>query len=409
MKLKIACLLLLLPVLLPAEKLEWSGYFEPQYAGMQVNGQFFNLSSNKLRVDLKKDLSERVSFKGNFDYITYHGKTEWNILDYLPDHITQSIPSAMASMFTLNFGDMVQKVGPMTASRPDRIFLDNANLRLSFKRFDLTVGKQQLSMGTGYTWNPTDLFNTRDILDPTYEQPGHNAIRIDVPLSPACHFTACYVPGEKWKDSARMLKLKSRLGHFDLSVLGIQRIWNLTDYNSFQTGVYDRKLVGGDLTGELLGLGVWAEGGYNIVHWHNNSTIIPAVKDHWEMVWGADYTFSSGLYIMAEYYHNSMAPNNWQRYSLNSWMWMFSGEMKTLCRNQVSTLLQYPLTDFITAGSSLIASAGDGSVAFVPMVLYSVFQDVDLTVFGNIYLGREGRAYNSKMGNGGLARLRVYF
>jgi len=409
MKWKSYLALLLLPLWLQAAELEWGGYFEPQYAGMQVNNQFFNLASNKLRIDLKKNLSERVSLNANFDYITYHGKTAWTILDYLPDNITRTIPLTMASLYTFTFGDMVQMVGPVTTSRPDRIFLDNACVRLKFKYFDLTVGKQQLSMGTGYTWNPTDLFNTKDVLDPTYEQPGHNAIRLDIPLSSRFSVTFLYSPGEEWKDSARMLKLKGGFGHFDFSILGIQRTWNLTDYNSFQIGVYDRTLLGGELAGELLGLGVWAEGGYNIMNWHKDSAVIPAVKDHWEAVAGADYTFSSGLYVMAEYYYNSMAPEKWQDYTLNNWMWMFSGEMKTLSSKQFSGLLQYHLTDFITTGSSVIASVSDGSVALVPMLLYSMFEDVELTVFGNLYIGREGRVYNPNMGNGGLARLRIYF
>ncbi len=41
------------------------------------------------------------------------------------------------------------------------IFLDYNKLRLNIR-----VGKQQLPWGTGYAWNPTDIFNAKDILDP---------------------------------------------------------------------------------------------------------------------------------------------------------------------------------------------------------------------------------------------------
>ena len=31
------------------------------------------------------------------------------------------------------------------------------------------MGKQQISLGTGYVWNPTDVFNIKELFDPTYE------------------------------------------------------------------------------------------------------------------------------------------------------------------------------------------------------------------------------------------------
>ncbi len=406
---KLFIFILFAPILVFAGDLEWSGYYEPQYMGLKIKDNVYNLMSNKLRVDLDRDLSDRVSFGANFDYITYHGKTEWNILDFLPDHITSRVPEIIRPYYKFNFGDMVQNIGPMFVARPDRIFLDNAYIRMAFKKFDLTVGKQQLSMGTGYTWNPTDLFNTKDVLDPTYEQPGHNAIRLDIPLGNRFGIVSYISPDEKWKNTAKMLKFKGKVGHFDFSVLGIQRYWSYTDYIQFETGgLYNRTLIGGDFAGELFGLGIWSEGGYNFMD-HKQGFKPEEVKDHWELVFGSDYTFQSGMYIMAEYYFNSMARSNWEKYTLNNWMWMLTSEMKTISRQQVFGLIQYPFTDLITIGSYTIYSVSDQSAAFVPMVQYSLFEDVDLTIFGNIYTGAEGSAYAGNMGNGGLARLRVYF
>ncbi len=401
-------ILLLLASLLSAQELDIYGYFEPQYTVLNFKDNYYNVSSNKLRLDIAKDLSDRVSFGANFDYITYHGKTEWNMLDYLPTNITAQVPSMIKPYFVFNFGDMVSNIGPMYVDRADKIFLDNAYVRLAFDKFDLTVGKQQLPMGTGYTWNPTDVFNHKDILDPTYEQPGQNAIKLEMPLGDRFSLVSILAAGEEWKDTAKMLKLKSRLGHFDVSVMGLSRYWTFTDYYSFQAVDYKRDLIGGDLVGELLSLGVWAEGAYNMME-SKSDINIQSIKDHWEWLAGIDYTFESGLYVMGEYYHNSMAKSDWQNYDLNDWMWMFSSEMKTLSQDQFSGLVQYPATDLITAGLSTIYSISDGSAALVPMIVYSVFQDVELTVFGNYYTGKNGRCYAQNMGNGGLARLRVYF
>ena len=125
------------------DSVELFGYFESQAMGAYIKNEFLLLYSNKLRVDLKSSLSEKVTFAANFDYITFHGKTEWNILDFLPSEVTAEVPAGTESFYVLPFSN--------------RHFLDNAYLKLSFKSFDLTVGKQQISLGTGYVWNPTDV------------------------------------------------------------------------------------------------------------------------------------------------------------------------------------------------------------------------------------------------------------
>lgn len=407
MKIKWA-ILFLLPASLLGQKIELFGYFEPQYTLLHVHSRTYQLASNKLRVDLAGDITENVNFGANFDYITYQGKTEWNILDFLPNHLVQSIPDHMQPYYKFNFGDMLQPMGPYYQVRPDRIFLDNAYVRLRFKRMDIAIGRQQLSMGTGYTWNPTDLFNTKDVLDPTYEQPGHNAMRIDVPIGSSFGLVSYYSPGESWQDSGKMLKVKGRLGHFDFSVLGVQRYWTFNDYISFTAGRYERRMIGGDLVGELLGLGVWAEGGYNYMNLAEGPGP-PGVKDFYEVVVGVDYTFDSGLYMMTEFYRNSLAKNDWKEYTLNDWMWMFNAELKTLSRDQMFALIQYPATDLISMGSMVICSISDQSSVVVPMLNFDLFQDVHLTIYGNVYLGEDGRTFASNMGNGALARLRVYY
>lgn len=167
----LAMTLVLTAAPLAQEKAEIFGYFESQITGAEVKSDFYQLSANKLRLDLKSDISEKITFAANLNYITYHGKKVWNILDFLSPDITLTVPPGMESLYILPFSNQA--------------YLDNAYLRLSFKHFDLTVGKQQISLGTGYVWNPMDVFNIKELIDPTYEQPGHNAVRLDIPIGTA--------------------------------------------------------------------------------------------------------------------------------------------------------------------------------------------------------------------------------
>lgn len=369
------------------------GYYEAQIMGATVKGNFYQLFANKLRLDLKSDVSSNVLFAANFDFITYRGKKQWNILDFLSSEITSNIPDVMKPLYVIPFSD--------------RSFLDNAYLRLSFKPFDLTLGKQQISVGTGYVWNPTDVFNIKDILDPTYEQPGHNAVRLDVPIGLASTLTALYSPGDEWNDSAKMLQFKSRISRFDIAVIGIERIWRFHDYAAFDSSQMNfqelpekRQLLGASTVGQILGLGVWAEFAYD---WMERT------DDFYELVVGTDYTFDFQTYLLIEYYRNTLGKKDYRDYTLNDWMRNFTQEQKAVSRDQIYFLIQHPATDLMEVRMSTIYSLSDHSLALVPTVMYSFSQNVDIYAYLNWNLGKEGRYFAKTMGNGGFIRVRIYF
>jgi hypothetical protein len=362
------------------------GYFEPQLMVSEIDGEMASLYSNKLRIDLETVPMEGVKFGANINYFNYSGKTSYNLLDYFPEAIRSEVSPGTEDDYSITF--------------TDSIALDNAYVRLAFELGDLTAGRQQISYGTGYAWNPADVFNRKDLLDPTYEQPGHNAVRMDLPLSRASGILALYALGEDWDTPTAMLQLNSRFGGFDFSLSGITTEWNYTTYPAFETSGGWRRLIGGDLVGQLLGFGVWAEIAYNDLEQD---------EDFWEAVGGFDYTFRNGLYVLSEFYYHSEAPQAADDYTLTHWMQYYTGETLTLGQTQAYVFAQYPITDLITMGSSVIGCINDESVAVVPQLNYSLFQDVELTAFGNFYLGNEGTMYSKDLGNGGLIRLRVYF
>ncbi|MEA2006360.1 MAG: hypothetical protein U9O50_08920 [Acidobacteriota bacterium] len=386
-------LFLFMTTLNAKQSVELFGYFETQIMGAKVKNDFFQMYTNKLRVDLKASLSKNITFAANFDYITYHGKTEWNLLDFLSPSIASKVPPGMESFYILPFSN--------------RSFLDNAYIKLAFRYFDLTVGKQQISIGTGYVWNPLDVFNIKDILDPTYEQPGHNAIRLDVPVGPAYTFTALYSPEDLWKNSAKLIQFKGRISHFDYYLVAIERIWRFHDYTQFHMQEMNflevperRRLFGASLAGEILGLGIWAEYGYNKME---------VSKDFYELVVGADYTFDFQTYVMLEYYRNTLGKADYKEYNLCDWMRLFTAEQKALSQDQIYILIQHPATDLMSVGLSTICSLSDISVALVPTMNYSLSENVEIMAYLNFNFGREGKVFAKNMGNGGLLRMRVYF
>ncbi|MGB2989608.1 MAG: hypothetical protein WBC98_06580, partial [Candidatus Zixiibacteriota bacterium] len=164
--------------------------------------------------------------------------------------------------------------------------------------------------------------------------------------------------------------------------------------------VHTRRLLGGDFAGELLGLGACGEGAFNFV---------ADFEDFWELLIGGDYTFDSQLYLMLEFYHHSLGKSDYRDYDLNDWLRFFNQEQKSLTRDQLYCLLQYPITDLIKVGGSTLVSLSDGSIALVPTVLYSFQENIEFTLIGNVNVGREGKAYGSSQGRSLLLRGRVYF
>jgi len=359
---------------LNAAQPEISGYLEPQWQGAEQGENFVQLGSSKFRLDLEGEHSEGVFLAADLVYIDYYGSLAWKMADFLPRHLVGGAP-------------------PLTIVFEDEFYLDNAYARLSGARGDITVGKQQISPGTGYAWNPTDLFNSKDVYDPTYEQRGVDGIRLDLPLGNRGNLVALYAPEEDWELSGKMLRLKQGIGHFDLSLVAVEKKWPY-----LFVGDAKRRLYGGDLVGELL-VGCWAEYAWNEM----------AGAEFWELAVGLDYTLENGLYLMGEYLHRSDAPDDRRDYLLEDWLAYYSGERLSICRNQAYAYANYAWGEAWSLGLSGIFSISDGSAALVPQVMYSPRQDVELTTFGNAGLGKDGTAFSSRLGKGGMLRMRIYY
>jgi hypothetical protein len=349
-------------------------------------GDVYMLNSNKLRLDLESRISDKVEVGANFNSISYHGKKSFNMIDYLPDAVTVSVSTSMRPYYDFNF--------------TDDMYVDNAYVRIAFKRLDLAVGKQQISLGTGYVWNPIDVYNSKDFLDPTYEQPGRNAIRLDVPFSNSYGAVFLLEPEDTFEKSGKLMRFKGKAGHFDFSLTSIEKQWTTTDFSTFIPAVQKRMLTGLDFAGEFIGVGVWGEVAYNDLVGGGNYS---------EGVIGLDHTLESGTYLMLELYHNTAGKDNYTQYDLNDWMSWISGETKSICRNQAYMMISHPVAELVELGCSVIGSPDDKSMGVIPMLSYNMFENVDLTAYLNSYSGEKGSVYSSNLGNGGMVRIRAYF
>lgn len=377
-----------------AQELKFSGYFENQFFPQKIGDSMKLQDYNKLRLDLSADIGKNLSFNADYIYRTYHGATSYSALDFLPEKLAAplaAVPSQLISEFNLQF--------------TDEIFLDNAYVTLYAKHLTVRIGKQQLPWGTGYTWNPTDIFNAKNTLDPTYEKVGVNAFKMEFPFATEGLVTAIFTPEAEWENSTKAVKVKQHFFGFDMSASFVEKdqdsfadaqIFGLPLFNSFKE---KRQLVGGDFSGGLFGLGFWGEGAYNKMEMSDN---------YGQYLVGTDYTFENGLYLTSEYYRNELGKSDKNDYTLADWVRLFSAEGENLGQDYLFAGQRYPISELWNWSNFALINLNDKSAVLFPWFDYSYNDNTEIMFVGYLPVGKKETEFG-EFGYGGFARIRVYF
>ena len=376
----ICLIIFLIPVIIFAQA-DIFGYYESEYDHIQLANKSYNFGYNKLRVDLESRPSDQVMIAGNINFQLPYGKTEWDFFDFIP-------------VDTVEFDG--EEITSFPKSFINEVYLDNIYLRTSFSKFDLTIGRQPLSLGTGYAWNPLDIFNYKDLMDPTYEQPGVNALRIEIPVATNSVLDIILEPDSIWDMSSKMIQLKSHLGSFDFSLNGGNQYHVIPDGNSHY--ISDHVILGGgSFVGEFWEFGLWGE-----TFWSLDADI-----NFGEVVFGMDHTFNNGFYLMTEYFHNSLGAEK-NEVTFDHYLYSFSGETHSLMQNYIFAMGMYNITDYISANLISFGNLDDESFILAPQLNWDAFEDVTVGVWASQSFGEN----ETEFGIQDLAirfRIRAYF
>jgi len=351
------CLIIFLMPLIVFAQVDLFGYYESEYDHIQLANKSYNFGYNKLRVDLESRPSDQIMIAGNINFQLFHGKTDWDLIDFIPKSIS-------ADNEFLSF------------ALKDTLFLDNIYLRTSLSNFDFTIGRQPLSLGTGYAWNPLDIFNRKDLMDPAYEQLGVNALRIEIPVATTSILDILIEPGSTWNMSSKMIQLKSHLGSFDYSLNGGGQYRVVPDDNSHYISNHFI-FGGGSFVGEFWEFGLWGE-----TFWSLDTDI-----NFGEVVCGIDHTFNNGFYLMTEYFHHSLGAEK-SEVSFEHYLYNFSGETHSLMKNYIFTMGMYNMTDYISASLISFGNLDDESFILAPQLNWDVFEDVNMGVWASQSFGQ---------------------
>ncbi len=387
-----------------AADLELSGYYEHtlQVDVSDVSDEQI-IDASKLRVDFFSGGGKsELEFRANVNFIVYHSDILYDVSPYLPENIVQQLTDWDRT-------DVLQAEFPR-----ERIYLDNAFLtwRKDFgkghrqKTLRLRAGRQQLSWGKGYSYNPTDLFHVKNPIDPTYEKEGVTALRLDLRWGVGGEFSLVTAPDDKFKDAGYAARFGTHITQIGYDVyLTAHQIIDSTSFSvtpptdsvdaEIVTRYQRRRAIGGEFSGGLLGLGVWFEGNYNEM---------AAADDFYRAIGGLDYTFRSGLYWMIEGFYNTRGTNT-SPYDIADWLAGFKGE--PIGKGWLMLGLRKELTGLL-AGNLYVFGGSDKGFMLNPRLEYSLAQNADLTIFGAFLVGEKDSAFPSGLYSG-FARATVYF
>jgi hypothetical protein len=356
------------------------GYFEHQFAVNHTADAWRQLDYDRFRVDLDARAGRGTFGTAAVVFQLYRGDTEIDVRDLLPANLASDIDSAVITL-------------------DHQHFLNHAYVRFQPGPVQLTVGKQYLTWGAAWAFNPTELFRPKDLFEPTYEREGVGALSTTLSLGSLSDVMVAFVPDGAFDTSGKLIRARHHVAGFDLSALAA-----VTHEALVPAGLgidpdplEQRVTVGGDVSGELLGLGIWAEG-----IWSDHA------NRRWaEITLGGNYSFTDGTLVLVEGYYNGRGQSQ-NPYPVESWLSRLAGSSRSLGTAMFYASGSRPLGQLWHVGMSVLGNAGDGSLVLIPSVAYAFAENVDVVFNGVLTIGGEGTEFGTD-NQGGFLRGRVYF
>ncbi len=265
----------------------------------------------------------------------------------------------------------------------ETLVLDRALIKLYFDSADLVFGKQQIAWGTGYAFNPTDVWNIKDPLNAEAAKIGVLAANLSFYFGENSSLQVISSPGsdfDHWKYGARF---KSTAGRFEYSFSGIR---DKTDDGEL-LGIPEKLQMGADLSGEIVNeIGIHAEAAFFNPR-YNGMEMSDTDSSYVQITAGFDYTFNNGLYILGEYYFNGLGEKSYKDYDLQTFTRLSGGEMSGLAQNYSALVLSYIFLDDYTASILNIVNLDDVSSVLIPGLEYSFHENISIKINSNIFIG----------------------
>jgi hypothetical protein len=301
--------------------------------------------------------------------------------------------------------DRLVKYLPYSSFYPDdQVLLDRALVKLYFKPFDLFAGKQIVAWGTGYAFNPTDVWNTKNPLDADAPKTGVNALRLEIPLGAVSGISLVASPGRDFSHASGGFRYKTNFQRFDISICAM-RIMN-SDRELL--GLPKKIMAGADMAGQIGDVGVWAEAALNnpVYDWMEYTDFD---SSYVQADIGLDYTFENGLYCMLEYYYNGLGRDDADDYGARDLVNLFAGETSGFAAHYLFGGTRFDIIDRFNISLFALGNLTDHSAMLVPSVEYLHSDNITLQIGAQAGIGDKQKSEYGGVYPNAFLTIRGYF
>ncbi len=217
-----------------------------------------------------------------------------------------------------------------------------------------TLGRQQISWGTGYFWKPTDLFNpvTFALVEPG-ELFGTDAASVEIALGDLSQLQAVWAQARDPDRNRGALKFTTNVAGYDFSLMA---------------GRFFRdNVLGADFSGQIGVAGFRGE-------WLHSFSGIG--DDYDQLVLGVDYRLSMKMLVTAEYLYNTGALSELEL--LGALDRSNAGGVLTTSRHLAGGYLDYQFHPLLHLAGYLSVDPDAGGVFFGPRLSWNARQDLDI-------------------------------
>ncbi|MDO8951801.1 MAG: hypothetical protein Q7U86_04200 [Draconibacterium sp.] len=252
--------------------------------------------------------------------------------------------------------------------------IDRAWIDYTFEKLQVRVGRQRINWGINLVWNPNDIFNTFSYFEFDYEErPGTDGVKLQ------------YFTGET-SSAERVYKI----GHNpdETAVAGMYRFTEIeTDFQVLGGWMGNDYVLGGGWSGDIKGGGFRGEVSWFIPRESNNGSYEAVVVSI-----SGDYFLKNSLYLHGGIIYNSHGTTG-DAGGRSFFSPDISAKMLSFGRYNLFSQILYPFTPLFSGSFSTMLNPCDGSFFIGPTLTYSLSNNWEIMVNGQLFYGDEGTEY----------------
>jgi len=270
--------------------------------------------------------------------------------------------------------------------------VDRLNARFTLPDADITIGRQAITFGKAWFFNPLDNYLPFDsgTVDRDYKA-GVDALRVDIPLGNFSGINIIAVVGAR-NDFPEMRypdKGNFTCDYYGSSVLArMFTTINGWDYSVQGGKIYGGYQLGGGIVGDIGDYQIRGEGAYLFASDSKPMFSFDGdlYEDHLQFAVGIGRYYPSGLNLDMEYFHNGAAIPNDLHASLTR---LIKGANKHLSRDLIGANATYEFHPLINGQLAVMYSIDDSSFSLQPNLTYSVSNETDFRIGLSMNFGKK--------------------